>query len=51
MPDEELHGVVPASSDDAPVVPNGRGRRPIWTGPVSGSVMSKREKRYTVGLR
>ena len=50
MPDEELHGVVPASSDDAPVVPNGTRPSTHLDRTVSGSGMSKREKWYTVGL-
>uniref|UniRef100_A0A7S0I902 Major facilitator superfamily (MFS) profile domain-containing protein n=1 Tax=Micromonas pusilla TaxID=38833 RepID=A0A7S0I902_MICPS len=48
MPDEELHGVVPASSDEA--VPNGTRPSTRLVRTVSGSGMSKREKWYTVGL-
>ena len=40
MPDEELHGVVPASSDDAPVVPNGTRPSTHLDRTVSGSGMA-----------
>lgn len=48
MPDEELHGVVPASSDEA--VPNGTRPSTRLDRTDSGSGMSRREKWYTVGL-
>ena len=48
MPDEELHGVVPASSDEA--VPNGTRPSTRLNRTDSGSGMSRREKWYTVGL-
>ena len=52
MPDEEvvMSPVVPASSDGAPVVPNGTRPSTHLDRSVSGSGMSKREKWYTVGL-